>query len=119
MNKEIICTVCPRGCRITVRGDGERLLSAEGHGCSRGLEHAGTEYAHPVRILTTTVKIRGRESDLLPVRSALPLPKEKLFDCMAVLRAVEATLPVKCYDVIVSDICGTGVDIVATKTLEG
>ena len=119
MKKEIICTVCPRGCHIMVEGDGEQVLSAEGYSCKRGLEYAGTEYAHPVRILTTTVKIRGRESDLLPVRSALPLPKEKLFDCMAVLRAVEATLPVKCYDVIVSDICGTGVDIVATKTLEG
>jgi CxxC motif-containing protein len=34
-----------------------------------------------------------------------------------VIRSVRATLPVKCYDVIVSDICGTGVDIVATKTL--
>lgn len=117
MNKEIICTVCPRGCRITVRGDGENVLSAEGHGCKRGLEYAGTEYAHPVRILTTTVKIEGMESDLLPVRSAQPLPKEKVFECMDVIRGVRVSLPVKCYDVVVSDICGTGVDIVATKAL--
>lgn len=117
MNKEIICTVCPRGCRITVQGDGENVLSAEGYGCKRGLEYAGTEYAHPVRILTTTVLVDGMENDLLPVRSAQPLPREKVFQCMEVIRSVRATLPVKCYDVIVSDICGTGVDIVATKTL--
>ena len=117
MNKEIICTVCPRGCRITVRGDGENVLSAEGYGCKRGLEYAGTEYAHPVRILTTTVKIEGMENDLLPVRSAQPLPKEKVFECMDVIRGVRVSLPVKCYDVVVSDICGTGVDIVATKAL--
>ena len=40
MNKEIICTVCPRGCRIMVQGDGENVLSAEGYGCKRGLEYA-------------------------------------------------------------------------------
>ena len=117
MKKEIICTVCPRGCRIMVEGDGEQVLSAEGYSCKRGLEYANTEYAHPVRILTTTVLVDGEFSDLLPVRSAQPLPKEKVFECMDVIRGLRVTLPVKCYDVIVSDICGTGVDIVATKTL--
>ena len=100
-----------------VQGDGDKVLSAEGYGCKRGLEYAGTEYAHPVRILTTTVLVDGEISDLLPVRSAQPLPKEKVFECMDVIRGLRVTLPVKCYDVIVSDICGTGVDIVATKTL--
>ena len=117
MKKEIICTVCPRGCRIMVQGDGDKVLSAEGYGCKRGLEYAGTEYAHPVRILTTTVLVDGLENDLLPVRSAQPLPKEKIFQCMDVIRDLRVALPVKCYDVIVSDICGTGVDIVATKTI--
>ena len=118
MKKEIICTVCPRGCHILVDGDGEKVFSVEGQGCKRGLEYASSEYAHPVRILTTTVKMEGVCSDLLPVRSSKPVPKEKLFDCMAVIRDVQVKLPVKCYDVIVADICGTGVDIVATKTVE-
>ena len=118
MKKEIICTVCPRGCHIMVEGDGEKVLSAEGYSCKRGVEYANTEYAHPVRILTTTVKMAGVEGDLLPVRSAKPLPKEKLFDCMAVIRQVEVQLPVACHDVVVANICGTGVDIVSTKTVE-
>lgn len=117
MKKEIICTVCPRGCHIQVEGDGENVLSAEGYTCKRGLEYANTEYAHPVRILTTTVKMEGVEGDLLPVRSAQPLPKEKLFDCMEVIRSVAVKLPVQRYDVVVADICGTGVNIVATKTV--
>ena len=118
MKKEIICTVCPRGCHIMAEGDGEKVLSAEGYSCKRGLEYANTEYAHPVRILTTTVKLTGVANDLLPVRSSQPVPKEKLFDCMDVIRATVVNLPVKCYDVIIPNICGTGVDIVATKTLE-
>ena len=117
MKKEIICTVCPRGCHIMVEGDGEKVLTAEGYSCKRGLEYANTEYAHPVRILTTLVKIDGAQNDLLPVRSSQPVPKEKLFDCMDVIRATSVKLPVKRYDVIVPNICGTGVDIVATKTL--
>lgn len=115
MKKEIICTVCPRGCHVMVEGEGENVISLEGYGCKRGQEYASAEFAHPVRILTTTVKLG---SDLLPVRSSAPIPKEKIMDCMAVIRTVEAKTPVVRYDVIVADICGTGVDIVATKDVK-
>lgn len=118
MKKEIICTVCPRGCHILVEGRGETVLSVDGHNCKRGLDYANSEYAHPVRILTTTVKIDGMQNDLLPVRSNRPVPKEKLLDCMAVIRTASVKLPVKRYDVIISNICGSGADIVATKTVE-
>lgn len=118
MKKEIICTVCPRGCRITVEGEGDTILSVEGYACKRGLEYGSAEFAHPVRILTTTVKMAGVDNDLLPVRSTAPIPKEKIIDCMDVIRSVEAALPVSRYDVIVRDICGTGVDIVATKSVQ-
>ena len=117
MKKEIICTVCPRGCRVMVEGEGENISSVEGYSCKRGLEYASSEFAHPVRILTTTVKVSGVENDLLPVRSDKPLPKEKLFDCMAVIRSLSVQRPVKQYDILVSDICGTGTNILATKDM--
>lgn len=117
MKKEIICTVCPRGCHVMVEGEGEQILNVEGYSCKRGLEYASAEFAHPVRILTTTVKMNGTGSDLLPVRSNKPVPREKLMACMDVIRGIEVQLPVKRYDVIVADICGTGADIVATKTV--
>ena len=118
MKKEIICTVCPRGCHITVEGEGEKILSMEGYGCKRGTEYAAAEFAHPVRILTTTVKLDGQDNNLLPVRSNKPIPKEKLFDCMAVIRATTVKTPVTQHDVIIKDICGCGADIVATKSVE-
>lgn len=114
MKKEVICTVCPRGCHITVEGEGETITSIEGYTCKRGQEYASAEFAHPVRILTTTVKVAGTEGNLLPVRSNAPVPKEKLFDCMAVIRKVQVERPVKQYDVVVPNICDTGVDIVAS-----
>ncbi|MBQ8230132.1 MAG: DUF1667 domain-containing protein [Clostridia bacterium] len=117
MKKEIICTVCPRGCHILVDGDGKNAVSVEGYGCKRGLTYAEAEYSNPVRILTTTVKVENKENELLPVRSNMPVPQGKLFECMEIIKKTAVKLPVKRYDVIVKDICGTGVDIVATKDI--
>ena len=118
MKKEIICTVCPKGCHITVTGEGNIPELVEGYTCSRGLTYASDEFSHPVRILTTTVKVAGTADELLPVRSAQPLPKEKLLDCMAILRKADVKKPVAQYDVVVPDICGTGINIVAVKAID-
>ena len=45
------------------------------------------------------------------------IPKEKIFDVMKELNRVVVKAPVHREDVIVSNICGTGVDLVATKDL--
>lgn len=117
MVKEIICTVCPRGCHINVEGESGVVNSVTGQGCKRGLQYATDEFIAPVRILTTLVKIEGKENELLPVRSNKPILKEKLFDCMAEIKKVTVSLPVNMHDVIIENVCGTGVNIVATKTL--
>ena len=118
IKKEIICTGCPRGCRIEAVGAGDTVETVTGYTCKRGLEYASAEYAHPVRILTTTVKMKNIENDLLPIRSAKPLPKEKLFACMDVIRKTVVKVPVVCHDVVISNICDTGIDMIATKTVE-
>jgi CxxC motif-containing protein len=114
MKKEIICTVCPMGCRMTVTGKGDRIDSVEGNGCKRGFTYAQTEFAHPVRILTSTVKTGDPAAPLMPVRSSQPVPKEKMTEIMAAIREVRLSQPVRRYDVILPDVCGTGIDIVAT-----
>lgn len=116
--KKIICTVCPIGCTIAAKGEGGRILSIEGHTCKRGEEYATNEFLHPVRILTSTVRLKGSDVPLMPVRSNKPLPKESLFDCMEEIKKTEAKVPVRCMDVIIKDILGTGIDIVATGNAE-
>ncbi len=118
MKKDIICTICPRGCTVTVEGTEKEVTSVTGYGCKRGMEFASAEFTAPVRILTTTVKIEGQENDLLPVRSSKPLPKEKVLECMEVIKKTAVKLPVNQYDVVVKDILLTGVDIVATKDVK-
>ncbi|MBR2847311.1 MAG: DUF1667 domain-containing protein [Clostridia bacterium] len=118
MKKEIICTICPRGCTVVVDGDAGNVNSVEGYSCKRGLEFATAEFVSPVRILTTTVKISGKENDLLPVRSKSPVPKDKLLECMEVIKKASANVPVKRNDVIIANICNTGIDVVATKDVK-
>ena len=117
MEKNIICTVCPRGCHMKVTLNGTEVTEVTDYSCKRGKEYAAAEATHPVRILTTTVKIADSQYNLLPVRSNAPVPKELQMECMKAIKAVAVTAPIKAGDVVLADICGTGVDIVATKAL--
>ena len=118
MVKDIICTICPRGCTVTVEGNEKEITSVTGYGCKRGMEYASNEFISPVRILTTTVKVEGVCDELIPVRSNKPLPKDKVLECMEIIKKTSVKLPVKQYDVIIKDILGCGIDIVATKEMK-
>ena len=116
MKKEIICIVCPNSCRLTVsEQNGEIIVS--GHECRRGLEHGISEYRDPRRMLTSTVAIDGGTLPRLPVISTAEIPRDKLRGCLEALYMVRVRAPVKGGDLIVEDICGTGVDIVASRSM--
>lgn len=110
--RQITCIRCPMGCLLTVEITDGAVTKVEGNLCKRGAEYAQSECIHPVRTLTTTVKVVN--GDPLPVRSAEPLPKSLIFDCMAVLRTVSVAAPVSAGTVIVKNICNTGIDMIAT-----
>lgn len=117
MKKEIICTICPIGCNIIVEGEKKKITSIIGYQCDRGLVYGENEFSHPVRILTTTVKVENSSIVLLPVRSNKPIPKELIMDCMEKIKEVITTPPIKSKDVIISNICGCGADIIATASI--
>jgi len=81
MQEIVTCTVCPRGCSIIVEGTTDSVTAISGQGCKRGKAFAAAEFTHSARILTSTVKVCGSGNEVLPVRSASPVPMEKLFDC--------------------------------------
>lgn len=113
--RELTCVACPMGCGITVSIDDGKVISVTGNTCPRGDTYARAECTHPVRSLTTTVKVDGGEHPVVPVKSVGSIPKEKILDCAAELRNVTIKAPVKIGDIIVEDICGTGVRIAATN----
>lgn len=112
--KKITCITCPLGCNIVVRGEKESIVYMKGNQCKRGEEYARNEFIHPVRILTTTVKVEGADCPLIAVRSDRPVPQGLLMQCMEEIKNVSMKAPVSRYDVIISNILGTNANIVAT-----
>lgn len=116
MARELVCIVCPMGCGLTVAAEpgGWRV---EGSTCERGRAYAIQEATAPVRTLTSTVRIEGGLLPRLPVRTSAPVPKDRLGACLAVIDRVAARSPVAMGQVLVRDIGGTGVDLVASRSL--
>ncbi len=114
--KELICVSCPIGCAVTVTlDDNNEVVSVTGNTCKRGDSYARQECTHPERMLTSTVKVTGSRLPVVPVKSAKPVPKELLLDCMQEINRVIVQAPVHIGDVVLSNILNTGVDIVATN----
>ena len=114
--KELICIVCPNGCRLRV--DEENGYKVTGSACPRGEEYGRNELLRPVRVLTGTVRLHGAALARCPVKTRGAIPKEKLLDAAQALCTVDVTAPVRRGDVVLADICGTGVDVVAARDLE-
>lgn len=113
--KELICIVCPKGCHLRV--DENDNYRVEGHGCPRGEEYGRKELTAPTRVITSTVKVRGAMYARCPVKTAAPIPKALIAQAMELLNHVELQAPVRVGDVVVADICGTGVPFVASRNL--
>ena len=111
--KELICITCPRGCHLTVDDN----MNVTGNFCPRGKAYAIAELTHPVRTLTSTVKVESKENPRVPVKSNNPLPKELIFKAMEEIDKVSVKAPIHIGDVIIKDVCGSGVDIIATKNI--
>jgi len=112
--QEVICIVCPLGCRGKVMASETGDVTFEGYGCKEGKKYAQNEATEPVRIFTATIITESKERPLLPVRTDKAIPKKKLKECMTVLARVKARIPVRIGQVIIPNILDTGANIVST-----
>ena len=113
-----LCINCPLGCRLEVDADGDQVVEVRGNACKRGVEFARQEHSDPRRMVTTTVAISGAPLARLPVATAAAIPKATVRAVCRALHAHELRAPVRIGDVVLADALGTGVDVVATRTLE-
>ena len=118
MKKELICICCPLGCGITVEIKDSEVLNVSGNTCQRGYDYAVKEISNPTRTVTGTVHIRDGEEDMLPVKTKEAVPKAKVIDCAQALKAVIVEAPVKAGDIVLGNVCDTGIDVVATKNID-
>lgn len=122
----VTCVICPKGCGIKVDwelcDDGsKKVVGVFGNSCTRGLKYATAEVVHPERVLTSTVRLvndgdDGHSCELVPIRSASPIPKESLMAAMdEISRTILKGRSLKMGDVVVGNVAGTGIDMVACR----
>ncbi len=113
--RQLTCIGCPMGCQLTVTlGDGV-VTAVTGNTCKRGEIYARKEVTHPTRIVTSTVRVIGGRSPMVPVKTAQDIPKERIFDVMKALATLQCQAPIQLGDVLVENVAGTGVSVVACK----
>ena len=112
--KDIVCIVCPNGCRIQCvqTQDG---VHCTGQQCKRGEAYALAELTHPMRTLTTSVKTVFPEAPVISVRTDGEIEKAKMLDAAKALDEIVLLQRVKIGDVIAQNICNTGVNVICTS----
>ncbi len=115
---KMTCIVCPRGCDISVEIENGEVLSVTGNACARGLDYAQNEAVNPVRTLTSSVAVVNGVHPRVSVKTEREIPKGKMMECAKALKGVVVEAPVKIGDVILENVVGTDINIVATINIE-
>ena len=138
--RELTCIVCPIGCLLKVEltaqasgeespadGDGLPVPVITGNQCRRGNAYAMEEIFSPKRIVTATcaVSLNAEESALrgpafprrIPVRTSVPCPKEKINELLKDIYSLKQELPVRAGQKLISGWKGSGIDVIASRTM--
>ena len=122
MNRTLTCIICPNGCELEVvweiEGGVPESITVTGNKCPRGVEYAEQELLNPMRTIASSVNLEGGSMPLVSVRVNGPIPKAKIMDVMEVIRKTTVTAPVNIGDVVIADVLGLGVDVVATRNVD-
>lgn len=118
-NRSLTCIGCPMGCSLNVEMDASGIVrEVNGNICKRGDIYARKEVTNPTRIVTSTVHVLGGCMDMVSVKTTQDIPKNKIFECIKDLKEVYVHAPVHVGDVVLENVAGTGVDIIATKEIK-
>ena len=116
--RELTCIGCPMGCQMRVTMEAGEIRQVEGNTCKKGDVYARKEVTNPTRIVTTTVRVSGGRLPVVPCKTGSDIPKDRIFDCVRALRDLTVAAPIHIGDILLPDVCGTGVDIIATADME-
>lgn len=123
MSQELICITCPLGCHLTIDRSPGDSLAVSGNRCPRGVRYAEEELLAPRRVISATARIEGTamagSMSRLPVRTTGPYPKDGVSDALKAIYSLSVILPVKRGQVLIKDLGGQGVDVIATRSLTG
>ncbi|MCX8171909.1 MAG: DUF1667 domain-containing protein [Candidatus Bathyarchaeota archaeon] len=115
--RRITCIICPLGCSLKVLLKDDEVILVEGNRCQRGVIYARDE-VKPKRTLITVVKVYGGVPPVVSVKTSKPVPKDLISEAMKIISKISVKAPVKIGDIIIRDLLGLGVDVVATRGVE-
>ena len=118
MIKSLTCIECPKGCKITVDFDGDKINSITGFQCKKGEAYAREEIVDPKRILTSAVLTEGLELKMVPVRTDKPISRSKLSAAMVQIKKIKLASPAKAGDVICKDFMLDGINLITTRPVK-
>ena len=116
MIRELTCICCPMGCALKAEIEDGKVISVTGNTCIRGENYAKSEVTAPVRTVTTTASADNGKP--IPVKTREPVAKEKIFDTVDEIKHTTVKLPVRMGDVIIENVAGTGVSVVAARSVK-
>ncbi|MDR2888928.1 MAG: FAD-dependent oxidoreductase [Lachnospiraceae bacterium] len=114
---QLICIGCPVGCLLTVNKRSDGQLEVTGNSCPVGAEYGRKEMTAPTRPLTASVKVTDGIGAVVSVKTSADIPKNKIMECMAEIGRAKVSAPVVAGDILLKDIAGTGVHIIATANM--
>lgn len=114
---DLICIGCPLGCPLTVTMEANEMVEVKGNTCPKGAIYAKKEVTNPTRIVTSTVRVTGGNCPMVNVKTASDIPKDKIFACADALKTVVLIAPVRIGDVVLENVAGTGVNVVAARNI--
>lgn len=112
--KEMTCIVCPRGCRLRIDDE----MNVFGNSCPRGEKYAISELTHPVRMITSTVRVSNRDNVVASVKTSEAIDKNLMFDVIKAINETSVLAPCRIGDVLIKNIFDTNVDIIITKNID-
>ena len=115
--RQLTCIGCPMGCQLTATIENGVVTAVTGNTCKRGDSYARKECVAPARTVTGTVRVTGGLLPVVSVRTRGDVPKERVLDVARALCRVHLTAPVHAGDVVIPNVLGTGVDVVATRSV--
>jgi len=105
------------GCQMHLAIEDGAISEVEGNKCKVGPKYARQEFTDPRRMLSTTVACRDGLWPRLPVKTAEAIPKAMMGAIARILHLLSVTAPVEIGAVIVENVGGTGINVIATRSM--
>ncbi len=115
-NQVLTCINCPVGCRMTVTLEDGKVVNVTDFSCKRGDTYARQESVEPRRMVTAVARVEGSKVPV-SLKTEQPIPKAKIAECMREVNRLHLRLPILEGDVLLENCAGTGINLVATRTL--